>query len=149
MNVAVRVSVAAVGMVLALLAGPAAVRAGNVPCEQVIAKSNELARKGSEKKGDVIYIGRRLGTSPLWVERCFQAHGRRVTRHAQRGSEEPEDLLERWEEAEREEPAREEDQGYVRPQPTEVPRNYKPLPRPEDQKRPPWRDSDKWRDSGQ
>jgi len=106
MNVAVRVSVAAVGMVLALLAGPAAVRAGNVPCEQVIAKSNELARKGSEKKGDVIYIGRRLGTSPLWVERCFQAHGRRVTRHAQRGSEEPEDLLERWEEAEREEPAR-------------------------------------------
>lgn len=55
-----------------------------------------------------IEIARQLKIEPLWVERCAETYGRRLSRSAPGVGVAPEVVFERWESAEREEVGKEE-----------------------------------------
>jgi hypothetical protein len=57
---------------------------------------------------DPIKVARHLKVEPLWVERCAETYGRRLSHKAPGVGVSPEALLERWESDEPEELAREE-----------------------------------------
>lgn len=87
-------------MTAALVAGMAGrAAAGSLPCSSVIAFSTRLSREAPSKSRDPIYIGRKLDVHPLWVERCFAAYGRRVSRHVRVSDEDRERIERAWETA--------------------------------------------------
>lgn len=88
---------------------PAPVHAGRVPCSDVIA---EMDRSTTEERiyegADPVKIGRHLGVEPLWVERCAETYGRRLSRQPPGIGISHEALTERWESDEPEEIGKEE-----------------------------------------
>jgi hypothetical protein len=91
------------------LAGPGPVLGGRIPCNEVIAEIDRTTTRAEIYEGaDPITVGRHLGVEPLWVERCAETYGRRLSRKAPGVGVSPEVLFERWESEEPEEIAREE-----------------------------------------
>jgi len=84
---------------------PAVAQAGplnthRVPCEQVISLSTRLERRRPSKAADTYFLARKLGVNTLWIERCMDAYGRRLSRRAARSDGVREVLQEAWESAE-------------------------------------------------
>jgi hypothetical protein len=79
---------------------------------------------------DPIGVGRRLGVEPLWVERCAETYGRRLSRKAPGVGISAETLAERWESQEPEEVGEEEIEarGDIPQQPLEGVENRKSIP---------------------
>lgn len=94
-----RVLRAAAAITLALAIGnvPAA---ATIPCSKIISLSNRLVRQQPGNSRNAVFIGRKLNADPLWVERCLESYGRRVTRRAPPPDWPMEDVEENWESGE-------------------------------------------------
>jgi len=83
-------------------------------CSDVLAMSTRLEREAPSKSHDPIYLGRRLKAEPYWMERCLNAYGRPVSRHAPITDEAKEKLQEWWETWPHEKAAPEDEGDVVR-----------------------------------
>lgn len=81
--------------------------AQRIPCATVLHEMNRLRSARSPYANDADHLARRIGTSPLWVEKCASTYGRRV-RMDPIDSDERVRREERWESEEATEIAREE-----------------------------------------
>ena len=87
-------------VLLALLASPGVVAAGQVPCAKVVSELNKMKRSEDKLILAMEKVARKLDTSPIWVENCMRVYGRTVPSKVAIDLELREDLLEQLEEGE-------------------------------------------------
>ena len=64
--------------VLQVSVQPLPVVAQRIPCTDVLRELHRVERYGALHGGDAGRIGKSLGTSADWVERCAEVYGRRL-----------------------------------------------------------------------
>jgi hypothetical protein len=102
------IAAAVVAGILSMLSFPAVVSAGRVPCHEVLSELDRVAARSPGRVPGAERIARRLGTHPLWIERCAQIYGRRVRISVPPDGQTLEDYAEHWESTELDEVAPEE-----------------------------------------
>jgi hypothetical protein len=79
-----------------------------VPCAEVLGRIDRVVSRGGPAAADPIKLGKTMKVDPLWIERCAQVYGRRLSRPPRRAGLSKEEQDEVWESEEPEEFAREE-----------------------------------------
>lgn len=79
-----------------------------IPCSEVLHRLDRVVTRRGPAAADPIKLGKSINVDPLWIERCAQVYGRRLSRSPRRAgvSREEQDLI--WESEEADEYAREE-----------------------------------------